>query len=103
MKCSSVVGDAVTKIKSFKDTKFDQSIDICAHLGIDPKQADQMVRGALSLPHGIGKTKRVIAFVAPDKVSDAKEAGAIEAGGEELLKKSKAVGWSLTWRWRVLT
>lgn len=86
------LGDAVTKIKSFKDTKFDQSIDICAHLGIDPKQADQMVRGALSLPHGIGKTKRVIAFCGSDKVNDAKEAGALEAGGEELIKKIEG-GW----------
>ncbi len=89
---SMPLSEAVAKIKSFKDTKFDQSIDVCLHLGIDPKQADQMVRGALSLPHGIGKTKRVIAFCASDKVDDAKAAGAIEAGGEELVKKVEG-GW----------
>jgi len=61
-------------------------------LGIDPKQADQLVRGSVSLPHGIGKTKRVIAFCGEDKVEDAKAAGAIEAGGEELVKKIEG-GW----------
>jgi large subunit ribosomal protein L1 len=86
------LADAVTRLKSFKDTKYDQSVDLCIHLGIDPKQADQMVRGAVSLPHGIGKTKRVIAFCGSDKVEEAKEAGAIEAGGEELVKKV-AGGW----------
>jgi large subunit ribosomal protein L1 len=83
---------AVEKVKSFKATKFDQSVEICMHLGIDPKHADQAIRGSLSLPHGIGKTKRVVAFCTPDKVDDAKEAGAIEAGGEELVKKI-AGGW----------
>ena len=86
------LSDAVAKIKSFKDTKFDQSVDICIHLGIDPKQADQMVRGSLSLPHGIGKTKRVIAFCGADKVDEAKKSGASEAGGEELVKKIEG-GW----------
>jgi len=86
------LAEAVAKIKSFKDTKFDQSIDICMHLGVDAKQADQMVRGAMSLPHGIGKTKRVIAFCSADKTAAAKEAGAIEAGAEELVKKV-AGGW----------
>ena len=89
---SQSLSDAVTKIKSFKDTKFDQSVDVCIHLGIDPKQADQMVRGSLSLPHGIGKTKRVIAFCGSDKVAEAKEAGAVEAGAEELVKKVDG-GW----------
>ena len=86
------LADAVTRLKSFKDTKYDQSVDLCIHLGIDAKQADQMVRGAVSLPHGIGKTKRVIAFCGADKVEAAKEAGAIEVGGEELVKKIEG-GW----------
>lgn len=86
------IEDAVAKLKTFKATKFDQSVDLVVHLGIDPSQADQNLRGALSLPHGIGKTKRVIAFVADDKVADAKEAGATEAGGEELVKKIEG-GW----------
>jgi len=86
------LADAVTRIKSFKDAKFDQSVDICLHLGIDAKQADQMVRGAVSLPNGIGKTKRVVVFCSSDKVEAAKQAGAIEAGGEELVKKVEG-GW----------
>ncbi|MEE9213126.1 MAG: 50S ribosomal protein L1 [Phycisphaeraceae bacterium] len=86
------LSDAVEKVRAFGKTKFDQSIEICIHLGIDPKQADQLVRGSIALPHGIGKTKRVIAFCGADKVKAAKEAGAIEAGGEELVKKIQD-GW----------
>lgn len=84
--------EAVQRIKAFKGTKFDQSVELCLHLGIDPKQADQAIRGSLSLPHGIGKTKWVIAFCGPDKVDDAKAAGAIQAGGEELVQKIEG-GW----------
>ena len=84
--------EAVTRVKSFKATKFDQTVEVCMHLGIDAKQADQMIRGSLSLPHGIGKSKRVIAFCSSDKIEEAKAAGAIEAGGEELVKKV-ADGW----------
>jgi len=81
------LADAVNAVKHFSDGKFDQTVEICLHLGIDPKQADQMLRGAVSLPHGIGATKRVIAFCNVDKVQEAKDAGAIEAGGEELVQK----------------
>jgi large subunit ribosomal protein L1 len=84
--------DAVTVLKQFKPAKFDQTIDMCVHLGIDPKQADQLVRGSVSLPHGTGKSKRVIAFCGADKVAAAREAGAIEAGGEDLVKKIEE-GW----------
>jgi len=84
--------DAVRTLKQFKKTTFDQSVELNIHLGIDPRQADQLVRGSLSLPHGIGKTKRVIAFCSDDKVEAAKAAGAIEAGGEELVKKIEG-GW----------
>lgn len=84
--------EAVATIKSFKKAKFDQSIEMVLHLGIDPKQADQMIRGSLSLPHGVGKSKRVICFCTDDKVAMAKAAGAIEAGGEELVKKIEG-GW----------
>lgn len=83
---------AVEKIKAFKATKFDQSIELCMHLGIDAKQADQLVRGSVSLPHGIGKSKRVVAFCPDEQVEAAKGAGAIEAGGEELVKKIEG-GW----------
>ena len=81
------LNQAVEKVKSFKVTKFDQTIEVCMHLGIDAKQAEQMVRGSLSLPHGIGKTKRVVAFCKDDQAAAATEAGAIEVGGEELVKK----------------
>ncbi len=86
------LADAVKQVKSFKAAKFDQTVELCMHLGIDAKQADQMLRGSLSLPHGIGKSKRVVAFCTDDKVAEAKDAGAIEAGGEELVKKI-ADGW----------
>jgi len=87
------LNEAVNRIKSFKKTKFDQTVDLCLHLGIDPKQADQMLRGSISLPHGVGgAAKRVIAFVSDDKVAATKAAGAIEAGSEDLVKKIEG-GW----------
>ncbi|MDD5327535.1 MAG: 50S ribosomal protein L1 [Phycisphaerae bacterium] len=79
--------DAVEKVKSFKSVKFDQSIECVLHLGIDTKQTDQLIRGSLSLPHGIGKQKKVIAFCEDKDIEAAKAAGAIEAGCDELVKK----------------
>ena len=79
--------DAVKKIKSFNSVKFDQSIECVIHLGIDPRQADQLIRGAVSLPNGIGKSKKVIAFCEGDTIELAKSAGAIEAGTDDLIKK----------------
>ncbi len=81
------LAEAVEKVKLFKSVKFDQSIECVMHLGIDPKQADQMVRGSISLPHGIGKQKKVIAFCEDADTEAAKKAGAIEAGCDELIKK----------------
>ena len=78
---------AVEKVKSFKGVKFDQTVECVLLLGIDPKQTDQLVRGSLSLPHGVGKEKKVIAFCDESEVEAAKKAGAIEAGVEELVKK----------------
>lgn len=78
---------AVDKIKSFTSTKFDQTVDLVLHLGIDPKQADQLVRGAISLPHGTGKKRTVIAFCEDGDADEAKKAGAIEAGLDDLVKK----------------
>jgi large subunit ribosomal protein L1 len=83
---------AVEKVKSFSSTKFDQSVECVMHLGIDPKQADQMIRGAISLPNGIGKQKKVIAFCEDSDAEAAKAAGAIEAGCDELIAKV-ADGW----------
>ena len=79
--------EAVEKVKSFNSVKFDQSIECVLHLGIDPKQADQLVRGSISLPHGIGKQKKVIAFCEDSDVEAAQSAGAVEAGCDELVKK----------------
>ncbi|MGD9109981.1 MAG: 50S ribosomal protein L1 [Phycisphaerales bacterium] len=81
------LAEAVEKIKSFNSVKFDQSVECVLNLGIDPKQADQMVRGSISLPHGIGKQKKVIAFCEDADVESAKKAGAIEAGCDDLIKK----------------
>ena len=81
------VDKAIDAVKAFPPTKFDQSVELIFSLGIDAKQADQMIRGSLSLPHGVGKTKRVIAFVPDHLVSVAKDAGAIEAGGQDLVTK----------------
>ena len=83
---------AVEKVKSFASTKFDQSVECVMHLGIDPKQADQMIRGAISLPNGIGKQKKVIAFCEDSDADAAKAAGAIEAGCDDLIAKV-ADGW----------
>jgi large subunit ribosomal protein L1 len=78
---------AVEKVKSFNAVKFDQTVECVLQLGIDPKQADQLIRGSLSLPHGVGKQKKVIAFCEEADVEAARKAGAIEAGADELVKK----------------
>jgi len=81
------LAEAVEKIKSFRSVKFDQTVECVLNLGIDPKQADQLVRGSISLPHGIGKQKKVIAFCEDADIEAAQKAGAIEAGCDELVKK----------------
>jgi len=81
------LSDAVGKIKAYKSTKFDQTVECVVHLGIDPKQADQLVRGSLSLPNGIGKQKKVIAFCEDSDAEAARKAGALAAGCDELIKK----------------
>lgn len=72
-------------LKSFAPTKFDQTVEVIFSLGIDAKQADQSIRGSLSLPHGVGKAKRVVAFCPDHMAEKAKAAGAIRAGGAELV------------------
>ena len=70
------VSDASSLVKEVTTTKFDASIDLAIRLGVDPKKANQMVRGVVTLPHGTGKTLKVLALVTPDKEAEAKEAGA---------------------------
>jgi large subunit ribosomal protein L1 len=87
------VAEAVVILKNFNTTKFDQTVEIVMRLGIDPKQADQLVRGSIVLPNGIGKSLRVVVFAKGDKVDEAKAAGADEVGGPELAEKIKG-GWT---------
>lgn len=84
--------EAVKKLKAFDKPKFDQSVEIVMLLGIDPRQADQLIRGAISLPNGIGQSKKVIAFCDDSEIEAAKAAGALEAGNDELVEKV-AGGW----------
>ena len=81
------VREAVKALKALPTSKFDATVDVVMHLGIDTKQAEQALRGAVSLPHGVGVTKKVIAFCDGEDVARAKAAGAIEAGGDDLIKK----------------
>jgi large subunit ribosomal protein L1 len=84
---------AVNILKKYNTTKFDQTVDIAIRLGIDPKQADQLVRGSIVLPNGIGKSKRVVVFAKGNIAEEAKAAGADEVGAEELAQKIKD-GWT---------
>jgi large subunit ribosomal protein L1 len=81
------VGEAVSALKQFGGTKFDQTVDIVVRLGVDAAQADQIVRGSIVLPHGIGKQLRVVVFAKGAQAEAAKAAGADEVGEEELAKK----------------
>ena len=81
------VGDAIKLILENKKTKFDETIEIAMNLGVDPRHADQMVRGVVSLPNGTGKAVRVAVFAKEDKVDEAKAAGADLVGAEDLAKK----------------
>jgi large subunit ribosomal protein L1 len=85
---------AITKLKSFAPTKFDQTVELIMHLGIDAKQADQAVRSAVSLPNGIGKAKRVIAFCPEHLKTAALNGGAIKAGGQELVAEIEKDGFT---------
>ena len=84
--------EAIKALRSFKAPKFDQTVNVVVNLGIDPKAADQALRGSIAMPHGIGRSARVVCFCASDKVAAAKAAGAIEAGSEELVAKIEG-GW----------
>lgn len=86
------VEEAINLLKSSATAKFDEAVDLAIQLSIDTKQADQLVRGSFSLPHGIGKSVRVIAFCEGDDAAAAKAAGAVEVGAADLVQKIEA-GW----------
>lgn len=88
------VEDALEKVLAGATTKFDESVDVAVRLGVNPRKADQMVRGACSLPHGTGKTVRVVVFADGDAAKAAEEAGAEFVGGDELVKKIQEEGWT---------
>ncbi|MAI67911.1 MAG: 50S ribosomal protein L1 [Phycisphaerae bacterium] len=86
------IEDAVKLLKTYPKRKFDQTIEVVMHLAIDPRQAEQQLRGSVSMPKGVGKSARVACFCASDKVEAAKAAGAVEAGSDDLVKKIEG-GW----------
>src|SRR5438128_12237088 len=81
--------DAVGLIKKIAYAKFDETVEVTMVLGVDPRKADQLVRGTIVLPHGLGKSKRVAVIASGDKQLEAREAGADEVGGDDLVEKIK--------------
>jgi large subunit ribosomal protein L1 len=86
------IEEAVPLMQKVKYTKFDETVELALRLGVDPKHADQMVRGTVVLPHGLGKSKRVLAIAGGEKQKEAQEAGADHVGGEEMVEKIQG-GW----------
>jgi len=91
-KPSYTLPDAMPLVKQAAFAKFDETVEVALRLGVDPKHADQMVRGTVVLPHGLGKETRVIVIASGDKVREAREAGADEVGGEDMAQKIQG-GW----------
>jgi large subunit ribosomal protein L1 len=86
------IEDAIPLMQKVKFAKFDETVELAMRLGVDPKHADQMVRGTVVLPHGLGKSKKVLAIAGTDKQKEATDAGADHVGGEELVEKIQG-GW----------
>lgn len=86
--------DALELVRNTATAKFDESVDIAVRLGVNPRQADQMVRGAVSLPHGTGKTVRVVVFAEGEAAKAAEEAGADFVGADDLIQKIQGEGWT---------
>ena len=86
--------DAVPLLQKIKFAKFDETVDLTLRLGVDPRHADQMVRGTVVLPHGLGKTKRVAVITSGDRLRDAEAAGAEFVGGEEMVERIQKEGWT---------
>jgi len=87
------LSDACSLVKEVSTTKFDASVDVCVRLGVDPRKANQMVRGTVALPHGTGKDMKVLVLCTPDKEEEAKAAGADHVGLDEYIQKIKG-GWT---------
>jgi large subunit ribosomal protein L1 len=88
------LAEAVTLVQKIKFTKFDETVEVHMRLGVDPKHADQMVRGTVVLPHGLGKSKRVLAIVGADKFQEARDAGADFVGGDDMVEKIQKENWT---------
>jgi large subunit ribosomal protein L1 len=86
------LNDAVKKLKEIAFAKFDETVELTMWLGVDPRKADQLVRGTIVLPHGLGKSKKVLVIAQGDKIKEAEEAGADFVGGEDMVTKIKG-GW----------
>jgi large subunit ribosomal protein L1 len=93
-KRSYALSEAVPLLQKVKYAKFDETVEVTMRLGVDPKHADQMVRGTVVLPHGLGKSKKVLAIVGADKFQDARNAGADFVGGEDMVEKIQKENWS---------
>lgn len=87
------LSEAIGLLREVGFTKFDSTLEIAMRLGVDPKHADQMVRGTVVLPHGTGKTVRILVFAAGEKIKEAQDAGADHVGGEDLAQKIQQEGW----------
>src|SRR6266852_4068253 len=85
--------DAVKKLKEVAFAKFDETVELTMWLGVDPRKADQLVRGTLVLPHGLGKSKKVLVIAQGEKIKEAEEAGADFVGGEDMVNKIKSENW----------
>jgi large subunit ribosomal protein L1 len=86
--------EAVTLVQQIKFAKFDETVEVHMRLGVDPKHADQMVRGTIVLPNGLGKSKRVLVIASGDKLREAQEAGADFSGGDEIVNRIQSEGWT---------
>src|SRR6266699_2081583 len=85
--------DAVSKLKEIAFAKFDETVELTMWLGVDPRKADQLVRGTIVLPHGLGKSKKILVIAQGDKIKEAEEAGADFVGGEDMVNKIKNENW----------
>ena len=88
------LADAVSLVQKIKFTRFDETVEVHMRLGVDPKHVDQMVRGTVVLPNGLGKSKTVLVIASGDKIREAQEAGADFAGGEEMVNRIQQEGWT---------